>query len=101
MLADLEEMNVKHRVIYAQIRAFIWSVYSCLLTVYGRSDRLQMICKIRVPNNFAEFTGKHLYRSLFLINAAVLQPATVLKKTVAQAFFSCGFCQILKSTFFV
>ena len=52
-----------------------------------------------VLKNFAKFTGKHLYQSLFFNKSAVLRPATLLKKRLAQVF-SCEFCEIFKSTLF-
>ena len=45
-----------------------------------------------VLRNFAEFTAKHLYQSLFFNNF-------VQKETLAQVF-SCQFCKTFKNTFF-
>ena len=50
-----------------------------------------MFCGKGVLINFTKFTGKHLCRSL--------RPATLLNKTLAQAFY-CEFCEISKNTFF-
>ena len=62
-------------------------------------------CSVRkvVLRNFAKFTGKHLYQSLFLNKAAGLRPEAcnfIKKETLAQVFF-CEFCEISKNTFFI
>ena len=44
------------------------------------SSRPQMFFKIEVLKNFANFTGKHLCWSLFLIKFQALSPATLLKR---------------------
>ena len=36
----------------------------------GRSSRPEVFCKNGVLRNFAKFTGKHLYQSLFLNKVA-------------------------------
>ena len=62
-------------------------------------------CSIKkvVLKNFAKFTRKHLYQSLFCNKVAGLQlPQTynfIKKGTLAQ-MFSCEFCEIFKNTFF-
>ena len=56
--------------------------------------------KIDVLKNFAKFTGKHLYQSLFFNKVADLRPVTLLKKKALAQVFSCKFCEILKNTFF-
>ena len=56
-----------------------------------------------VLKNFAKFTGKHLYQSLFFNKAAGLRPEAcnfIKKETLAQVFF-CEFCEISKNTFFI
>ena len=52
-----------------------------------------------VLKNFAVFTRKHLYWSLFLIKLRAFRPATLLKWTPTQTF-SCEYCKILKSNYF-
>ena len=39
-----------------------------------------MLCKKGVPKNFANFTGKNQFQSLFFNKVARLMPATLLKK---------------------
>ena len=69
--------------------SFLWSRFD--IQCYA-----QVFCKQSVLNIFAKFTGKHLYRSLFLNNKVT---ATLLKNRLAQVF-SCEFCEIFKNTFF-
>ena len=40
----------------------------------------EVFCKKGVFKNFANFTGKHLCWSLFLITLEVFKPATLLKR---------------------
>ena len=68
-------------------RVFLYSKWSIVIaninkfciqiTSRGRSSRLQMIFKIDVLKDFAIFTGKHMYWSLFLIMFQVLRSATL------------------------
>ena len=44
------------------------------------SSRPQMFFKIEVLKNFANFTGKHLCWSLFLIKLQALRPPFLLKR---------------------
>ena len=46
--------------------------------------------------NFAIFTGKHLCRSLFLINLQAFRPTTSLK-TDPNTGVSCEYCKILRT----
>ena len=51
---------------------------------YFKSSRPEVFCKIGAPKNFAELTGKHLCRSLF-VNKVVVQKRYFfwsLKKTI-------------------
>ena len=52
-----------------------------------------------VLENFANFTGKHVSWSHFVIKLQPLGPATILKKTPTQVF-SCEICEIFKNTYF-
>ena len=84
------------------------------------NSRSQMFSKTGVLKNFAIFTGKNLcsVEKVFLKNSqnsqennctgisyfskgAGLRPATLLKKTLCAQVFSCKFCEIFKSTFFI
>ena len=53
-----------------------------------RSSHQRCSVKKGALKNFAKFTGKHLYQSLFLKKVAGSRPAT------------CEFCEIFKDTFF-
>ena len=57
-----------------------------------------MFYKKGVLKNFAIFTGKHLYRSLFFIKVAGLRPATFLKKDWHRGFLVI-FAKILRTPF--
>ena len=48
--------------------------------------------------NFAKFTGKHLYQSLFWIKLQALACNFIKKETLAQVFF-CKFCEISKGVY--
>ena len=71
-------------------RVFLYSKWSIVIaninkfciqiTSRGRSSRLQMIFKIDVLKDFAIFTGKHMYWSLFLIMFQVLRSATLSER---------------------
>ena len=45
-----------------------------------RNQSPDVFFKKGVPENFAEFTGKHLCQSLFFNKVASLRPATLLKR---------------------
>ena len=64
-----------------------------------RGSCSQMSFKIVVLKNFANFTRKHLYWSLFLNKVAGLQNCNFIKKTSTQVFSS-EVCEIFKTTFF-
>ena len=58
--------------------------------------------KVTSTQNKEVSCGKHLCQSLFFNTVAGLRPMACffIKETVAQVVFSCGFCEISKSTFF-
>ena len=62
----------------------------------SRSSHQRCSVKKDVLSNFAKFTGKHLYPSLFFNKVAGL---TLLKKRLLTQVFSCEFCEISKNTF--
>ena len=86
-----------------QIRSFFWSVFSCIQTEYGdlqseyrkiwtrKNSVLDIFHAVQkqppdvfyekgILKNFANFTGKHLCWSLFLINLQAFRPATLWKR---------------------
>ena len=71
-----------------------------------RSSRPEVFCKNGVLRNFAKFTGKYLYQSLFLNKVAglrkflrthFLRPPTLLKKRS----FPVNFVEFLRTPFFI
>ena len=58
-----------------------------------------MFFKIGVLKNIANFTGKHLRWSLFLIKLQALKLTTYQKETPTQAL-SCEICENFKNIFF-
>ena len=64
-----------------------------------RSNRSQMFFKISVLRNFAIFTGKHLYWSLFLIKLQASKQRYLKKNPTQVLFFE--YWEILKNTFFL
>ena len=69
------------------------------MTIF-RSSLPEMFCNKGVLRNFAKFTGKHLFQSLFFNKLARLRPVTFLKKESLAQVFSCKFREISKNTFF-
>ena len=65
-----------------------WSLYFSILiliiiyvfVVTNRTSHSQMFFKTSVFRNFANFTGKHLCLSLFLIKLQAFSPANLLKR---------------------
>ena len=62
----------------------------------NRSSCPEVFCKKGVLRNFANFTGKHLYQSLFLNKVAACN--FIKKQGLAQVFF-CELCKISENTF--
>ena len=65
-----------------------------------RSSSPGVLCKKSVFRNFAKFTGKHLYQSLFFNKVAGLNPATLLKKRPWHMYFPVNFVKFLRTSFF-
>ena len=60
-----------------------------------------MFCKKGVLKNFAEFKGKHLCRSLFLIKLQVKKASLRPEKNETPTqVFSGEFCEIFRNTYF-
>ena len=57
-----------------------------------------MFLKVVALKNFADFTGKQLRWSFFLIKLKTLSPGTLLKKTPKHVF-SCEICEIFENIF--
>ena len=81
-----------------------WYFFKKRLTtsfIYDQKQPLEMFDKESVTNNFAEFIGKNLCRSLFFNKFAGLRPATLLKKENPMQVFAFEFSEIFRSTYFV
>ena len=96
--------------------------YTAALNIFkvnNRSNLSQMFFKIAILKNFANFTGKDLYRSLFLIKlqtfccpwyhqkilgfltiSAWIEGMQLCYKETPTVVFSCEIWEIFKSTFF-
>ena len=78
-----------------------------MLTIYFfTSSRPEVFCKKDVLGNFAKFTGKHLYQSLFLNKVAGLcqsffnKGATLLKKRLWRRCFPVNLAKFLRTPFY-
>ena len=65
-----------------------------------RSSHRRSFVRKSVLRNFAKFTGRHLWQSLFFNKVTGLRPAILFKKETLAHVFSCEFCKISKNTFF-
>ena len=68
---------------------------------FSRSRRLVVFCKKGILENFAKFTGKHLYQSLFFNKVADPRPATFLKKKLRHRCFPVNFANFLRTPIFI
>ena len=67
-----------------------------LINSIYRSNRPEVFCKKDVLRNFAKFTGKHGFQSLFF---AGLRPATLLKERFWHRCFPVNFVKFLRTPF--
>ena len=64
-----------------------------------RSSHPEVFCKKGVLRNFAKFTEKHLYQSLFFNYVESLKDCSFIKKETLVEVLSCEFCDISKNIF--
>ena len=64
-----------------------------------QKEPLEVFLKNGALKNFAIFTGKHLYWSLFLIKLQAFRPATLLNRG-SNTGVSCEICEIFKNIYF-
>ena len=64
-----------------------------------RSSRPGVFFKKGVLRNFAKFTGKHLYQSLFFNKLEGIKSASSLKKRLWRSGFPVDFANILRTPF--
>ena len=65
-----------------------------------RNQSPDVFFKKGVPENFAEFTGKHLCQSLFFNKVASLRPAILLQKRLWHKCSPVKFVKFLRNPFF-
>ena len=82
---------------YLSVRS-LWMV---LALSNRQSSRPEAFCQKGVLRNFAKFTGKHVFQSLFFNKVAGLRSATVLKKTLWHRCFPVNFVKILRTPFYI
>ena len=68
-----------------------------LTILYSEAVAQQWSVKKGVLRNFAKFTGKHLWQSLFLSKVAGLRPATLFKKDFGTGVFLWIFAKFLRT----
>ena len=80
----------------------VWLSDAALDDFFFRSSRPEMLCKKGVIRNFAKFTGKQPSQRLFFNKVAGLRPkaCNFIKKESLSQVFSCGICEISRTTFF-
>ena len=64
------------------------------LIKYIQNSRPKVFYRKGVLRNFAKFTGKHLWQSLFFNKVAVLRAATLLKNTLWHRRFPVNFAKL-------
>ena len=64
-----------------------------------KSSHRRCSLKKDILKNFAKFTRKYLYQSLFFNKVAGLRPATLLKKRLWQKCFPVNFANLLRTLF--
>ena len=80
-------------------KSYSWKQLYAKRSSHYRSSRLQMLFKIGVLENFAIFTKKHPYWSLFKIKLQAWKPATLFKRGSDPVFF-CEYYEIFKNSLF-
>ena len=64
-----------------------------------KSSCQEVFCEKAVLGNFAKFTGKYLYQSLFFNNIAGLRPVTLLTKRLWRKCFPVNFSKFRRTPF--
>ena len=72
-----------------------------LFGTINRSSRPEVFCEKAVLRNFAKFTGKYLWQSLFFNKVDGLGPATLFKKRLRQRCFPVNAAKFLRIPFLV
>ena len=69
--------------------------------IISKKNSLQKFYKKGVLKNFAKFTGKNFWQSLFFNKNSVIQACNFIKKEALTQLFSCESCEIFKIHFFI
>ena len=80
-MLEIQKHNKNTKIIFDQLKESVHQISKTIFREkvnYG-SSRLQMFFKIGDFKNFANFTGKYLFWSFFLITLQALKPAASLK----------------------
>ena len=84
---------------YTQKKFFFQSKNKKPSTALHRSSLPEVFCKKVVLRNVANFTGKHLCRSLFFNKVTGLRPVTLLKRRLWHRWFFVNFAKFLRTLF--
>ena len=80
---------------------FVLTKYSWIWALFiNKKQPFPVILQNKRANSFAEFTEKHLCRSLF-IKVAGLSPGTLLKKRLRYMYFSVNFMKVFSAPFLI
>ena len=102
LLADISTLDVERYHFGQNLTTNCLRYWSSGLTereIPSRSSRPDVFCEKCVLRNFAKFTGKHLYQSLFF-NKVAGAACNFIKNEALVQVFSCEFCEISKTPFF-
>ena len=77
---------------------FSWSSFEMFLCIMcTRKSHRRCTAENGILKSFTNFTGKHLFWSIFLIKSQAFQSATLLKKKLQQSCFAVKFAKFLKA----
>ena len=98
---DLE--TVKQQEVPIKVCVIFYNVEICC-RVCGEKHKFSCShqrCSLKkvILRNFAKFTGKHLYQSLFFNKVARIMPTTLLKKRLRHRCFFVYFAKFLRTPF--
>ena len=95
LASSIYNIGIIRKILVCNFHFYMPGVH-CSCTCFRSSHRR---CSVRkgVLRNFAKFTGKHLYLSLFFKKVA--GACNFVKKETLVQVFSCEFCEISKKSF--
>ena len=77
---------------------FLMLLFSSIGNIIDKNSHRRSSVKKDIRRNFAKFTGKQLWQSLFFNKVAGLKACNCVKKETLAQMFSCEFCKISKNT---